>query len=469
MRRPGLNRGMSPRFRLPSVAALAALAGLLPHPAAAQKKAESAPAAPAVAKAAKIDFVEYDLPNGLHVILHSDRSLPVVSTYVLYRVGSKDERPDRTGFAHFFEHLMFEGTANIERGQIDKLISGAGGNLNASTSFDQTDYYINLPANQLKLALWIESDRLLQAKVDETGVETQRKVVKEERRLRYDNQPYGSLFEELAKAVFAGSAYSWTPIGSAQYIDEAKIEEFRAFYKVYYVPNNAILSVAGDFDIAEAKQMIADYFGPIPKGAEPPRPKVEFQPQTESRTVVVKKQNTPLPASLHAWRGPKETDPDAYAMEMLVDILASGKSSRLYRRLVDKEQAALQAQAFPFAFEKAGMAGVFAVGNKGVTLEKLDQLITEEVDRVVAEGVTDEELQKARNAKEAQLANSFGSMSSRARGLARYKMFYGDANLVNTEIENYLKVTRADIQRVGKKYFVASGRNVLHYPVPEGK
>lgn len=447
-------------------AALLALTGLLPLTAPAETKTAAPPTA-AITKPARIEFVEYDLPNGLHVILHQDRSLPVVSTYVLYRVGSKDERPDRTGFAHFFEHLMFEGTQHIERGQIDKLISGAGGNLNASTSFDQTDYYLNLPSNQLKLALWIESERLLHAKVDETGVETQRKVVKEERRLRYDNQPYGSLFEELAKLVFGGSAYEWTPIGSAQYIDEAKIEEFRAFYKVYYVPNNAILSIAGDFDLAETKKLVEEYFGAIPKGAEPPRPKVEFKPQTEPRSVTVKKGNTPLPASLHAWRAPKETDPDAYAVEMLADIMASGKSSRIYRRLVDKEQAALQAQAFPFLFEKAGMAGVFAVGNRGVSLEKLDQLITEEVDKMIAEGATDEELQKARNAKEAQLASAYGSMASRAKGLARYKMFYGNTNLVNTEIENYLKVTKEDIQRVAKKYFIPAGRNVLHYPVPE--
>src|SRR5882757_3343614 len=163
-----------------------------------------------------IAFTEYDLPNGLHVILHENHVSPVVSTYLLYHVGAKNERPDRTGFAHFFEHLMFEGTDNIPRGTIDKLISGAGGNLNASTSFDQTDYYFNVPANELKLALWIESERMLHAKIDETGVETQRKVVKEERRLRFDNQPFGSLFEELAKLVFDGTNYSWTPIGSTQ-------------------------------------------------------------------------------------------------------------------------------------------------------------------------------------------------------------------------------------------------------------
>ena len=217
--------------------------------------------APARVELKPIKFVEYDLPNGLHVILHENHAAPVVSTYVLYHVGAKNERPDRTGFAHFFEHLMFEGTANIPRGTIDKLISGAGGNLNASTSFDQTDYYFNVPSNQLKLALWIESDRMLQAVIDEKGVETQRKVVKEEKRMRYDNQPYGSLFEQLAKLVFAGTPYAWVPIGSVQYIDQAKIEEFREFYKTYYIPNNATLAIAGDIDIEKTKQLVGGQRG----------------------------------------------------------------------------------------------------------------------------------------------------------------------------------------------------------------
>ena len=434
----------------------------------AKAAATPAPTSPVVAAPSrKIEFVEYELPNGLHVILHQDRSLPVVASYVLYHVGSKDERADRTGFAHFFEHLMFEGSDNIPRGQIDKLVSGAGGNLNASTSFDQTDYFLNLPSNQLKLALWIESERMMHAKVDETGVETQRQVVKEERRLRYDNQPFGSLFEELAKMVFADTNYGWTPIGSTQYIDEAKIEEFRDFYKTYYVPNNATLALAGDFDIAEAKQLIAEYFGPIPRGANPPRPALEIKPQTEPKKVVVTKGNTPLPASLHAWRAPKETDADAYAVDMMADILASGKSSRLYQRLVDKEQAAVQAQAFPFLLEKGGMVGVFAVGNKGVSLDQLDVLMDEEVQRLIRDGVTEEEMQKARNTKETQLAGSYGTMASRARGLARYRVFYGDANLVNTEINNYLKVTKEDVQRVAKKYLTPTGRNVLHFAVPD--
>lgn len=418
------------------------------------------------ARAERIDFIEYDLPNGLHVILHPEHSAPVVTSYVLYHVGSKDERPDRTGFAHFFEHLMFEGSENIKRGQIDKLVSGAGGNLNASTSNDQTDYYINLPSNQVGLALWIESERMLHGKIEEIGVETQRKVVKEERRLRYDNRPYGSLLEEMSKLAFKGTPYEWVPIGSVQYIDQASIGEFRDFYHAHYLPNDATLSLAGDFDPEAIKKMIADYFGPIPRGPDPVRPKIEWSTKAEGKTLDVERQNTPLPASMHAWRAPSETAPDSYALEMLTSILAEGRSSRLYRRLVDTEQAAVEAQAFPLLNEKAGLVAVFAVGNRGVTLDRLDALIDEEVAKLRKDGVTDEELQKARNQKESQWASSYGTMQSRARALARYHVFYGNTDLINTELQKYLAITRDDLQRVANDYLTPGGRFVLHYPPP---
>jgi len=422
------------------------------------------PASPSPEK--EIGFIEYDLANGLHVILHQDRSAPVIATYVLYHVGSKDERPDRTGFAHFFEHLMFEGSENIPRDRIDKLISGAGGNLNASTSFDLTDYYFNVPSNQLALALWIESERMLHAKVDETGVETQRQVVKEERRRQVDNQPYGTLFENLATVVFEGTPYEWTPIGSAQYIDQAQIEEFREFYKRYYVPNNATLVVAGDFEIDDAKRLIEQYFADIPRGPDVPRPDVTLTPQSGPKLKVIEKENTPLPAVLHAWRGPVETSPDAYAVDLLTNILARGRSSRLYQRLVNHEQAAVEIQAFPFLLEKAGMVGVFAMGSRGVALSRLDELIQEEIAKVREHGVTPEEFDKARNQKEMELASAFGSMQSRAHSLARYHVFYGDTNLINTELERYLSVTREDLQRVANEYLKPEAVNILHYPVP---
>jgi len=444
---------------------LSALA-LLANSAFAQDSTPATPAGEKTTVIKPVKYLEYDLPNGLHVILHENHQAPVVATYVLYHVGSKNERADRTGFAHFFEHLMFEGSDNIPRGKIDKYISGAGGNLNASTSFDQTDYYFNLPSNQLELALWIESERMLHAKVDETGVETQRQVVKEERRRGVDNQPYGTLFEELAAMVFQGSPYAWTPIGSVQYIDQAKIEEFRDFYKTYYLPNNATLSIAGDINVERTKELVTKYFGDIPKGAEIKRPEITWDLKLKSGKKDVLKDNTPLPATLHAWRAPSETNPDAYAIELLGNILSKGRSSRLYRRLVDEEQVSVGVDAFAFLQEKAGMIGVFATGQNGVPLDKLDKLITDEIKNVRENGVTEEEFQKARNQQEAEFATAFGSMSQRAKNLARYHTFYGDANLINTELDRYLAVKREDLQRVAKEYLRDDRTQVLRYPVP---
>ncbi|HEY3897008.1 MAG TPA: pitrilysin family protein [Chthoniobacter sp.] len=426
------------------------------------------PAPPVHIALKPIKFVEYDLPNGLHVILHENHAAPVIATYVLYHVGSKNERPDRTGFAHFFEHLMFEGSEYIPRGKIDKYVSGAGGNLNASTSFDQTDYFFNLPSNELKLALWIESERMMHAKVDEIGVETQRKVVKEEKRMRYDNQPYGSLFEELAKQVFAGSPYSWVPIGSVQYIDQATIQEFRDFYKTYYLPNNATLAIAGDFDLAGTKKLVEEYFGPIPKGPDIKRPEVKLTNPTSPVIHDVAKANTPLNATMHSWHAVPETHPDAYALQLLGDILSTGRSSRLYKRLVEKEQAALNVETYPFLLEDAGLLGVFATGQQGVPLDKLDQLIDEEVEKVKAEGVTEEEYRKALNQEEAEFASGFGTMHSRAVNLARYHTFYGDTNLINTELDRFFAVKREDIQRVAKQYLTKDGVYILRYPAATG-
>lgn len=423
-------------------------------------------AAPAL-KMPVIHFEEYDLPNGLHVILHQDRTVPVIATYVHYHVGSKNERADRTGFAHFFEHLMFEGSANIKRGQIDKLVSAAGGNLNASTSFDRTDYHFNLPSNQLSLALWIESERMLHAQIDEIGVETQRKVVQEERRLSVDNAPYGTVFENLAAEVFDGTPYAWTPIGSAQYIDQAKIDEFRAFYRHYYVPNNATLVVAGDFDIPTAKKWIDDYFAPIPKGGEIKRPEFTLEPQKKPREKTVTEQTTPLPATIHAWRGPQETSKDAPALELLADILATGRSSRLYETLVRKNEIASDVDVFPYLLENGGVVGVFVIGNPDTDLAKLDDLIEKEIASIRDKGVTPEELQKAKNQKISQLANAFSTMQSRAQNLAYFYAMFGDTNEINRQLAHIESVTLEDIQRVARTYLRAEGVNILRYPLPE--
>jgi zinc protease len=318
----------------------------------------------------------------------------------------------------------------------------------------------------LKLALWIESERMLHNRIDETGVETQRQVVKEERRMRYDNQPYGSLFEKLCAMAFKDTPYAWTPIGSTQYIDQATIEEFRAFWKVWYVPNNATLAIAGDIKVEETKKLVEEYFGSIPKGATPTRPVLKMPEVKSPQKLVVEEAKTPLPASLHAWIACEQTHPDAYALDLLANIMATGRSSRLYRRLVDKEQVALAAQAFPILFEKAGMVGVMANGQRGVTLEKLDQLITEEVEKVKADGVSEEEFAKALNQKESELANQNGTMMARARNLANAHLFYGKTEEVNNELNRYFAVKREDLQRVAKTYFDPQKVHVVHYPVP---
>ena len=416
-----------------------------------------------------INFEEYDLENGLHVILHSDKSAPVVSTYLLYHVGSKNEREDRTGFAHFFEHLMFEGTQNIDRGEIDKLVSGAGGNLNASTSFDSTQYYLNLPANQLKTALWIESERMMHAQVENVGVETQREVVKEERRMRYENRPFGTVFLELPAMVFADTPYEWTPIGAAQYIDRATLDEFRGFYKQYYVPNNATLAVAGDFNVAEAKKWIEEYFGPIPRGEEIERPKFAWPPETlpEVREKTVSMGNTPLPATIHAWPGPRQTDADSYALDLLSMILGKGESSRLHRSLIVDQQAAFSVSPYPVFLEDAGAFGIFVIGNRGEEIDHLDELVNREIEKVRKEGVTSRELQKAINQKTAEIASSLNQMRDRAELLADYHVFYGDSSRVNNEIERYRSVTIDQIKAAAVKYLDPERLFVLHYPTPE--
>ncbi len=413
----------------------------------------------------KITYEKFVLPNGLRVILAVDKTAPVVATYVHYHVGSKNERPDRTGFAHFFEHLMFEGTDNIPRHELDKIVQGAGGNLNAHTTFDETGYEITLPANQLKLALWIESERMMHARVEEIGVETQRGVVKEEKKMRLDNAPYGSIFENLAKYVGAGTPYSWTPIGSDQYIDKATIQEFRDFYKTYYVPNNAVMAIVGDIDVAKTKQLVMDYFGSIPRGAEVTRPTFDFKPLV-AQTVDIKEDKTPLPALLYAFQGTGKADKDSYALDMLMTILGTGKSSRLYREMVDNKRLAVQVEAFPLTLESSGIAGLLAIAHPTSTMNQLAAEFDQEIQDVQRNGVTEQEFEKARNQLKTQIAKSFTSALDKATALAESETYFGDPGRINSEMDRYMQVTREDIKRVAQKYLDPSHRVVLRYVVP---
>lgn len=411
----------------------------------------------------QLEFTEYTLDNGLHVILHQDKSTPIVAVSVMYHVGSKNENPDRTGFAHFFEHLLFEGTENIDRGEYDKYVEKAGGTLNANTSNDRTYYFEILPSNQLELGLWLESERMLHAKVEQVGVETQREVVKEERRQRIDNQPYGSVVEQSMKRAFKEHPYKWPVIGSMDHLDAAVEADYKQFYKDFYTPNNAVLSIAGDIDIEEAKIMIDKYFGAIPiKTKDIYRPTV-IEPALGGEVRDTIYDNVQLPAVVVTYRVPALGTPDYYAVDMLSKLLSKGQSSRLYKSLVDEQQKALFVGNFPFDMEDPGVALSFGIANMGVDVKDLEQAMDEQIALVQSELVSDNEFQKLRNQIESDFVQSNSRVAGIAESLANYHMYLGDANLINTELDRYLAVTKEDIMSAAKKYYAKENRVVLHY------
>lgn len=425
--------------------------------------AQTRPAAAVPANKGLIKFTEYDLPNGLHVILHEDHATPIVTVSVMYHVGSKNEDPQRTGFAHFFEHLLFEGSENIGRGEYMKLVQANGGQLNANTSQDRTFYFETLPSNQLELALWMESERMLQAKIDDVGVETQRKVVKEEKKQSYDNRPYGQLMNVIFQNLFTVHPYRWTPIGKEQYIDEAKLTEFMDFYKTFYVPNNAVLVIGGDINEAQAKQLIEKYFGTIPKGTKAiPRP-TEVEPAQTAEKRVTFYDNVQLPAVVLAYHGAAIGTSDFYALQLLNQLLSQGKSSRLQKEIVDKQQKALAVGAFALPNEDPGGVMMFAIANMGVKPEELESLMDAEINKVLTTPLTDAEYQKLMNQAENDFVAQNGRVAGIVENLATYYTYFRNANLINTELDQYRKITKEDLMRVAKKYFTKENRLVLYY------
>lgn len=416
----------------------------------------------AVAQEKRIEFEEYDLENGLHVILHQDNTIPIVNVSVLYHVGAKNEPEGRKGFAHFFEHLMFEGSPNIERGNFFKIIENAGGQLNANTTNDRTFYFETLPAHQLELGLYMESERMLHATIDSTGVATQKEVVKEEKRRSYDNRPYGSIMAETFKRVFEGTAYEWTTIGEFADIEAATEEDFKSFFELFYVPNNATLSIAGDIDKEEAKKLIDRYFGDIPSGTrEIPRPKVELQPLGKEQAEVF--DNIQLPAVIQAYQIAAQGTEDYYALRMLTTLLSGGASSRFQKELVDNQELAVAVGSFPLAMEEAGVFIAYGILNIGIAPEDMENAMDAEIEKVKAGQIDDREFQKLRN----QIENSFVSSNSTMRGiaesLANYHVYFGDANLINSEIDRYMEVTKEDLKRVATQYLDPNKRVELTY------
>ncbi|MGV7106287.1 M16 family metallopeptidase [Flavobacterium sp. U410] len=415
------------------------------------------------AHAQKVAYEEYDLANGLHVVLHQDNSAPVVVTSVMYHVGAKDEQPDRTGFAHFFEHLLFEGTKNIERGEWFKIVTANGGQNNANTTDDRTYYYEVFPSNNLELAIWMESERLMHPVINQIGVDTQNEVVKEEKRLRVDNQPYGNLIKAVKQNMFKVHPYRWTTIGEMEHLDAATLEEFQAFNKKFYIPNNAVLVVAGQFDTAQAKEWINKYFSTIPKGTPVTRKTYEEAPITTSFKATWEDPNIQIPMYVACYRTPSMKTRDARALDMISSYLSDGKSSKLYKKLVDNKKMALQIGAFNYSQEDYGMYFIYSLPMGQTSEEDLMKEIDEEIAKLQTELISEKDYEKLQNKFESQYVNSNASVEGIANNLATYYLLYGDIKLINTEIDIYRSITREEIKEVANKYLKPNQRMVLDY------
>ncbi|MEO5562218.1 MAG: pitrilysin family protein [Chitinophagaceae bacterium] len=414
-------------------------------------------------KAQQVKFTEYDLANGLHVILHQDKSAPVVAVSVMYHVGSKDEDTARTGFAHFFEHLLFEGSDNIKRGEFMKIVSSNGGQNNANTSQDRTFYYEVFPSNQLQLGLWMESERMMHPVINEMGVKTQSEVVKEEKRLRIDNQPYAKFIYTVFADVFKEHPYRWPAIGSMAHLEAARLDEFIAFFKKYYIPNNAALSIAGDIDIEKTKAMVKAYFEPIPKGAPIQRKKIEERPLGRELIDTAYDANIQIPAIFATYRIPGFKSEDAKALEMISSILSGSGSSRLQTKLVDQKKTALQVAAINYPLEDYGLYITLALPNNEASLDDLLKDIDNEVSDMQKNLISETEYQKLQNRFENNFINSSNTMLGVAQELANGYTFYGNTNRINEELKVIKSVTREKIREVAAKYLTKDNRVVLYY------
>ncbi|GGE93681.1 hypothetical protein GCM10010984_09170 [Chishuiella changwenlii] len=418
----------------------------------------------------QIKFDEYTLPNGLHVILHQDNSAPVITTGVMYHVGSKDEQVGKTGFAHFFEHLLFEGTENIKRGEWFKIVSANGGSNNANTTTDRTYYYETFPSNNLELGLWMESDRLRQPIINQIGVNTQKEVVQEEKRSRLDNQPYGrfSYGEAVNPHVFKKSGYRWSVIGSFEDLSNAKLEDFQHFSKQYYVPNNAVLVVAGDFKKDEAKKLIEKYFAVIPRGNDVVKTVIKEDPITQEVRATEYDSNIQIPLLAINYRTADNKSKDAYALEMLSSYLTGGKSSVLYKKYVDEKKEALQIFAFNRQMEDYGIYSIGILPQGDVPLDKLEKDLQLDIEKVQKDLISEEDYQKILNGVENDFVSSKSGVQNIAHALADAYMLGGDTNKINDELKIYQSVSREDIRNVAKKYLNKNQRVIINY-LPESK
>ena len=418
----------------------------------------------------KIKFEKYTLPNGLEVILHEDHSTPIITVNTWYKVGSGDEKTGRTGFAHLFEHIMFMGSQHVPVGMFDKELEAAGADNNGSTTEDRTNYYEILPSNALPLALWLDADRMgfLLPTMDKAKLDLQRDVVKNERRERVDNVPYGRGDEIILAALYPkGHPYSWSVIGSMDDLSAASVQDVSNFFRTYYAPNNATLTIAGDFNPADAKRLVALYFAGIPRGpALPSRPNVAPVALAKD-TFMVLEDKVQLPRTFYDWPTVKIYDKDDAALDVLASVLASGKNSRLYKRLVFDMQVAQQVFASQQSSKLAGRFEIDITPKPGQSPASIDKIVQEELQKVMNEPISERELKRVQNSFRAGFLNRLSNVLGKSEILNSYNYMAGNPDYVQQDAARYENVTRADVQRVAKKYLGA--HKVVLTVVPEGQ
>jgi zinc protease len=408
-----------------------------------------------------VRFTDHKLKNGLRIILSEDHSAPTYSIAVTYNVGSRDERAGRTGFAHLFEHMMFQGSENVGKGEHFIYIENNGGGMNGSTTADRTEYHETLPANQLDLGLFLEADRMRSLVINQSNLDNQRKTVQEERRQRYDNQPYGKSFEVLLDTAYDDFAYKHSTIGSMEDLNAATVDDVKSFFKIYYAPNNAVLSIVGDFKTDEVMAKVEKYFGDIPSQPAPPSPDMTEPKQTAERRKTIEDPLAQLARIDIAYKIPTGNTPDWYALAVLGEVLSSGQSSRLFQKMVRETQVAQQARAG--ADESRGTSLFIAslLVSPGKDPAEAEKIFYQELDRMKNEPATDAEMQKVqmmvRRSDVEQLEGTLG----RARSLGENAVFYNDPNVINSSSDMVNKVTKADIQRVAQTYLTQNNRTVV--------
>jgi zinc protease len=415
----------------------------------------------AQSKLPKVEFTDTTLDNGLRVIIAPDHAAPVIAVSLTYNTGSRNEKQGRTGFAHLFEHMMFEGSANVGKGEHMLLVQNYGGSLNGSTNNDQTNYFEELPKNQLDMALFLESDRMRALNITQANLDNQRNAVQEERRLRVDNQPYGKSSEELDSMAYDNFAYHHSVIGSMDDLNAATLDDVKDFFRIYYAPNNVVMVIAGDLDPKDTLAKVKKYFGGIPRQPSPPAVDMKEPDHDKERRKTMNDALARLPQYRAVYNiGPGNT-PDTYALQILSSVLSNGRSSRLYQHLVHDKQLALNAGAFAQARRGPGLFNVVALPRPGVKIEDVEKALDEEIEAIKKDGVTQEEMNKVHTQLLRQAIQTRSSMLGIANQLGTATIFYNDPNLINSAYEKLIAVTPEQVKLAAQKYLVPAHRSVV--------